>query len=166
MITAEGAVPERTVILAALDESERAPAVFAAALRLARAFPARLHLMRVLAYPPEIAPAGHTEPDHLELKLEQAARNELRSLMSRAPDVDFGPEIIVGGDPWRRILEIADQFGIDLIVVGRHRQHGIERLLGTTASKVVGHAERDVLVVHDPGSRNAPRVLSAPADSR
>lgn len=144
------AAPARPVILAALDESERAPAVFAAALRLGRAFPARLHLMRVLTYPPEIAAAGHNTPDHLEPKLEQDARDELRGLMSGAPDVDFGPEIIVGGDPWRRILDVADQFGVDLIVVGRHRQHGMERLLGTVASKVVNHAHRDVLVVHDP----------------
>jgi nucleotide-binding universal stress UspA family protein len=140
----------RTVVLAALDESARAPAVFAAALRVGRAFPARIYLLRVLTYPPEIAAAGHTIPDHLELKLEQDARNELRALISGAPDVEFGPPIIVGGDPWRRILDVADQFGVDLIVVGRHRQHGIERLLGTTASKVVNHAPRDVLVVHDP----------------
>lgn len=139
-----------TIILAALDESERSPAVFAAALRAARAFRARLHLMRVLIYPPEIAPAGRTTPDHLELKLEQDARTELRELMRGAPDVEFGPEIIMVGDPWRGILEAADHVGADLIVVGRHRQHGLEHLLGTTASKVVSHARRDVLVVHDP----------------
>jgi nucleotide-binding universal stress UspA family protein len=138
-----------TVILAALDESERAPAVFAAALRLARALPAQVYLMRVLVFPPEIAAAGHTTPDHLELKLQQDARNELRARMQGAPDIEFGPEIIVGGDPWRRILDIAEQFDVDLIVVGCHRRHGMEHLLGTTSSKVVNHARRDVLVVHD-----------------
>ncbi|HEY8925071.1 MAG TPA: universal stress protein [Polyangia bacterium] len=141
--------PARSLILAALDESTRAPAVFAAALGHARAFSARLHLMRVLAYPPEIAPAGHTVPDGLELKLEQDARGELRGLMEEAADVDFGGEIVAPGDPWRRILDVADQLGVDLIIIGRHRHHGMERLLGTTASKIVSHARRDVLVVHD-----------------
>ena len=138
------------VVLAALDESARAPAVFAGALRVARAFRARLILLRVLTYPPEIAAAGHTVPDHLELKLEQDARDELRALMGGAPDVEFGPPVIVAGDPWRRILDVADQLDVDLIVIGRHRRHGIERLLGTTASKLLNHARRDVLVIHDP----------------
>jgi nucleotide-binding universal stress UspA family protein len=138
-------------ILTALDESERAPAVLAAALRLARALPAKVHLLRVLTFPPEIAAAGHTVPDHLEQKLEQDARRELAAFMGRAPDVDFGPALVVGGDPWHRILQAADQVSADLIVIGRHHAHGLERLIGTVASKVVAHAERDVLVVHDPG---------------
>jgi nucleotide-binding universal stress UspA family protein len=53
----------------------------------------------------------------------------------------------VAGDPWRRILEVADRIGADLIVMGNHRPHGVERVLGTVASRVVSHADRSVLLV-------------------
>ena len=36
----------------------------------------------------------------------------------------------------------------DLIVLGSHGYHGLDRLLGTTAGKVVNLARRNVLVVH------------------
>ena len=35
----------------------------------------------------------------------------------------------------------------DLIVIGSHGFGTIDRILGTTAAKVVNHAERNVLVV-------------------
>jgi nucleotide-binding universal stress UspA family protein len=36
-----------------------------------------------------------------------------------------------------------------LIVIGSHGFSGIDRLLGTTAGRVVNHADRSVIVVRD-----------------
>ena len=138
-------------ILAALDESTRAPGVFAAATEIARSFGGQLSLVRVLVIPPDIPPAAHTHPNGLEGKLERDARAELDALMQSAPDVAFGPPVVVEGDPWRRILEVAKDLDVDLIVAGSHRYHGMDRVLGTTAARLVNRADRNVLIVHDRG---------------
>jgi nucleotide-binding universal stress UspA family protein len=136
-------------LLIALDDSPRAASVFAAGTELARLAGAEVFLVRVLTEPTDIPPAAHTAPDHLQRDVEQAARAELRRLMDAAAGVRFGPPIVVDGDPWRRILDVARQIDADLIVLGSHRTHGVERLLGTVASRVVNHADRSVLVVRE-----------------
>ena len=136
-------------LLVALDESPRAPLVFATATALARAAGAEVTLIRVLTEPADIPPAAHTNADHLAADLERIVRAEFQSLMDAAPDVRFAPPVIVDGDPWRRILDVGTRLNVDLIVVGNHRHHGVERVLGTVASRVVNHADRSVLVVRE-----------------
>ena len=141
--------PSIRAILAALDESTRARLVFATAARIAEDLEAELFLMRVLSVPLDLPPAAHTHPDGLETKLGQDARTEFHDLMKQAPGVRFGPPIVVEGDPWRQILAVSKNLDVDLIVMGSHRYHGIDRVLGTVAAKVVNHADRNVFVVHD-----------------
>ena len=142
-------------ILVALDESQRAPLVFATAAMLARRLDSHLFLIRVLVVPVDIPPAAHTQPDGLKSRFERQAREELQALMNAEPLVKYGPPLIVEGEPWRQIVETAKVFDVDLIVIGSHRYHRrIERALGTVAAKVVNHADRDVLVVNE---RNADR---------
>ena len=141
-------------MLVALDESPRAPSVFLAATSLARQVGAEVFIIRVLWIPPDIPPAAHVQPDGIEDAIEHAALEELRAIMRTALGVRFGSPIVVEGDPWRQILRIGDEMDVDLIVIGNHRHHGLERMLGTVAAKVVNHARRNVLVVHsnhDPG---------------
>jgi nucleotide-binding universal stress UspA family protein len=105
-------------------------------------------IIRVLWVPPDIPPAAHVRPNGVEGILEAATRDELQALMGTRPDVRFRAPIVVEGEPWRQILRAGDQLGVDLIVMGNHRYHGLERVLGTVAAKVVNHARRDVLVIH------------------
>jgi len=145
-------------ILAALDESERAPLVLATAAMMARSLGAQLFLVRVLVVPPDIPAAAHNQPDRLESMLEHKARRELHELMEAEPIVQFGPPIVVEGEPWRRILGVAKDLDVDLIITGSHRHHGLDRVLGTTASKVANHADRNVLVVHARGVVSGTRM--------
>jgi nucleotide-binding universal stress UspA family protein len=135
-------------ILTALDESPRAPLVFETATSLARQLSAEVILLRVLTVPPDLPPAAHTNPNHLEETLERATREELQRLIDRVPDVVFSEPVAVEGDPWRQILMVAKSLDVDLIVLGSHRYHGLDRVLGTVAAKVVNHADRNVFVVH------------------
>ena len=135
-------------ILAAIDDSVRGPFVFRTAATLAKELTAELFLVRVLSVPPEIPAAAHSHPDHLEEKLGKDARDELHALMAETPDVVFGPPIVVQGDPWRHILDVARDIDVDLILVGSHRYNALGRALGTVAAKVVNNADRNVLVVH------------------
>lgn len=136
-------------LLVALDESPRAPLVFSAATALARCADAQITLIRVLTEPADVPPAAHTDRDGLRDDLERIIRAELQGLIDSAPDLHFAAPIVVDGDPWRRIIEVGARLDVDLIIVGNHRHHGVERVLGTVASRVVNHADRNVLVVRE-----------------
>jgi nucleotide-binding universal stress UspA family protein len=56
------------------------------------------------------------------------------------------------GSPWQAICDAARHREVDLIVIGSHGYSGIDKLLGTTAAKVVNHAPCSVLVVREPDS--------------
>lgn len=143
--SASRAVPS---ILVALDESERKTEVLRAAARLARATQARLYLIRVLLIPPEIPPGAHMRPDGLESMLVKQAEAELRGLMASLPDVAFAaPLVAIDGTPWRRIVKTSKALDVELIVIGNHKHHGLDLVFESVATKVVNHADCDVLVV-------------------
>jgi nucleotide-binding universal stress UspA family protein len=56
--------------------------------------------------------------------------------------------LITQGNPAEEILEAAEKMKADLIVTGSHGRHGAQKfLLGSVSSKILDHAECDVLVV-------------------
>ncbi len=148
-----------TRILVAVDGSSRAKGVFAAASEIARATRAHVTIFRAFFLPPDFTPAAAMEhSDPLLPHLVNQARVELLELTSTAPDVPCTPRIERASQPWRAILAAADSVDADLIVLGSHGYHGVDRILGTTAGKVANMAERDVLVVHE---RHRPSVSLA-----
>ena len=63
------------------------------------------------------------------------------------PDLTISTEVLLGS-PDSRIVETAEEFGADLIVVGSHGYNRWERLLlGSVSDSVVHHAPCSVLVV-------------------
>jgi nucleotide-binding universal stress UspA family protein len=138
-------------ILAAVDASERAPAVFDIASELARTMGARLYVARAITVPPEFPAAAAGSPaDPLVARMAAIAMQDMTTLIARtSDDVAIQPPIVRLGVPWKVILEIADERDVDLIVMGSHGYHGWDRVLGTTAAKIVNVAQRNVLVVHE-----------------
>ena len=52
------------------------------------------------------------------------------------------------GEPYDKIIHVADDENCDLIVMGRRGQHHLEReLVGSVTARVIGHTRKDVLVV-------------------
>jgi nucleotide-binding universal stress UspA family protein len=134
--------------LVALDGSERAEGVFRCAVGLADALGASLHLLRAVAVPPEFPPAGHVAyVDELPAYLMSQAEAELRAFAAQAPHLQIETVVRDSPQPWRTIIDVADEIDAALIVVGSHGFHGIDHLLGTTAGKVANMATRNVLVV-------------------
>ena len=75
--------------------------------------------------------------------------------MAKVPDVAFGaPLVLVDGNPWRRIVEAAKTLNVDLIVVGNHKHHGLDRVFESLAAKVIDHT--------DPGRAGRPRARPRP----
>ena len=138
-------------ILVAVDGSERSAGVLEAARRLARASGARLQLFRAVGVPADVpAVAWGIAPAELEGVLQREARAALERLARALPAELVAGESVALGSPWQAICEAARREDVDLIVLGSHGYGGADRLLGTTAAKVVNHADRAVLVVRAP----------------
>ncbi len=138
-------------ILVALDSSPRAPEVLAAAARLARLGDAKLVLFRAINVPPDV-PRQLLEKTQTEIEdvLRQTAHADLDRLASSVdPSLveRITTEIAV---PWDGIVREGRKADADMIVIGSHGYSGLDRLLGTTAAKVVNHADRNVLIVRTP----------------
>jgi len=139
----------RGIVLVALDTSERAPRVLAAAAEVARRFHAKLSLFRAVGVPVDVPPeAFSVTPQALEGILLQHAEETLRRLAVDLPESIVSGYRVVEGTPWRSIVHEAEQEKADMIVIGSHGYGGIDRLLGTTAARVVNHAPCSVLVVN------------------
>ena len=136
-------------ILAAVDASERARDVLARAAEVARIAHATIRLYRTVAVPPDFPAAAVSPADALPAYLLEEAKARLVSLAAAHADVPC--EIAVDESHWpaHAILRAADAYDADLIVIGSHGYLAVDRLLGTTAAKVVNTSTRDVLVVHE-----------------
>ncbi len=135
-------------ILVALDDSPRAPSVFATAAEIADRFSATLRLLRVVDMPPEFPAAAHSGVDSLAAVLDKRARAELSALAGAHPRARIEPTMFAAGDPARAIIEASDELDVDMIVLGSHGYRGLDVILGTTAAKVANQATRSVLIVH------------------
>jgi nucleotide-binding universal stress UspA family protein len=135
-------------ILVAVDGSPRQGPTLKLARELAEKLGAQLVLFRAVGLPAEY-PASilAVSPDAVADVLLRAANDGLKAAAAELP-----PSLVAGvsvelGAPWRSICEAAHKQNVDLIVIGSHGYGGIDRVLGTTAAKIVNHADRPVLVV-------------------
>jgi universal stress protein F len=83
-------------------------------------------------------------PPDLTAKAEAEARARLEEA-AKSADLKASIEVR-SGQAAQSILDAAKAHGADLIVVGSHAPELQDFLLGSTASRVVRHAECDVLV--------------------
>jgi nucleotide-binding universal stress UspA family protein len=119
-------------ILVALDESEVAATVLDHAIAFARVTGSRLRLLRAVC----AAPSGDDMADLLQHQ--ERVPRELRD----------GTSVVFGEEPAGVICEQARSCEADALVIGAHRYGLLERVLGTTAAKVVDLVDRPALIVH------------------
>jgi len=138
-------------ILVCLDGSPRAPAVLATAVSVARAQGARLVLFRSVGLPPDVPQDfwKTTEEPLLDV-LKRQAKTYLEGCAASVPRELLGETDVTVGAPWQAICDAARRVEADLVVVGSHGYGALDRLLGTTAAKVVNHAPCSVLVAREP----------------
>ena len=76
----------------------------------------------------------------------------------RAKDLPKGlrvTSVVRTGVAWHVVCAVAAEVNANLIVIGSHGYAGFDRILGTTAERVVNHADRSVLVVRDKALKKA-----------
>jgi len=135
-------------ILTCLDGSPRAERVLEQAIELARFTGAKLKLFRSVGLPPDVPhDVVGISPNEIAERLLTSARIDIERRGKTVPPELLGGTYAQIGAPWDAICTAARELDCDLIVIGSHGYHGLDRLLGTTAAKVVNHADRSVLVV-------------------
>ncbi len=135
-------------ILVGMDGSTREARVLEIALQLARSFGAKVVLFRGVSVPVELPPeALSAAPTSVATMLLDIARKSLNEQVKNVPPELFDKVRIELGTPWRTILDAAHSEAADLIVIGSHGYGTLDRILGTTAAKVVNHSDHSVMVV-------------------
>ncbi|MCQ8104192.1 universal stress protein [Methylomonas sp. SURF-2] len=135
-------------ILLAVDFSEHGKQVSDKALNVAKLNQAKLSLVHVVENLPITDAAYGPIPFDVDLTQEwlEASKERLAKL-----GADLGvPEQqqwLEMGSAKMEIVRVAEDNGVDLIVVGSHGRHGLALLLGSTANGVLHHAKCDVLAV-------------------
>ncbi len=135
-------------ILVCLDASARAPFVLETAVDLARRTNARLCLFRSVGLPPEVDQEYYVHsPANVMDTMLNKAKADLANMSRGVPEILLDGTYVRIGTPWDSICTEAKELDVDMIVIGSHGYGGLDRILGTTAAKVVNHADRSVLVV-------------------
>jgi len=138
-------------ILVAIDSSPRAPAVIDSASRLAELCGASLIVFRAVHVPPDMPDDALVMTDlRLEELLMRNAYTDLERLTKDVPRSRIEKYLAAFATPWDGICRTAREQTVDLIVLGSHGFGKLDRLLGTTAAKVVNHTDKNVFVVRTP----------------
>lgn len=125
---------------------------------LRKMFNAELHVIHVIL-PPISASMEVVIPGEVPIALNEPAMIDAgKAAVSRLVEKHFeNPAGVVKavflGNPWSAICEYAEKRDIDLIVISTHGLTGIKHaLLGSTAERIVQHANCPVLVVKSKGA--------------
>jgi universal stress protein A len=138
-------------ILVAVDLSEQSREILDSAHAIGQKSGAGLHLATVIKPMTQVYGGLDMAPISsgsisFEEEAEIQARIQLENLAS-----DYGIPTsdvhVLLGSPAREVDELASKLKAELIVMGSHGRHGMNRLLGSTANAVLHHAQCNVLAV-------------------
>lgn len=135
-------------ILAGLDGSPRQPLVLARAVAQAEQQHAELHLVRAVMVPvhlpAEVWAVDGAMLSDLLLRRAETELHEIAGTLALTPPVRVHARVGVPADV---LCHLAAEIDASLIVIGTHGYEVLDRVLGTTAAKVVNRASTSVLVV-------------------
>jgi nucleotide-binding universal stress UspA family protein len=88
------------------------------------------------------------EDFHKAAKAEAEKATHFACEQLKSAGVDAQGEVVESHTVWRGILENAGKAHADLVVMGSHGRHGLEKLvLGSVTQRVLQHASVPVMVV-------------------
>lgn len=134
-------------LLVPYDGSELGKKAIGRAVALGKAGPGvSMALMYVIPRYEEMI--GFLKTDGMREKLYEDAKRIVLEGKTIAGENGVSVETVVEeGSPSERIVDTAKRYGSDLIVMGSHGWHGIDRaLVGGTTERVIAHSEIPVLV--------------------
>jgi len=140
-------------ILVAIDDSRFSQAAIETVIEQARPQDTDVRILHVVESPPLLVAREMGGYDlALETALESQKQNAEALVLKaaellRARDLKVVATLEVG-DPKSKILDVAEEWRADLIVVGSHGRRGFERfLMGSVSDAVARHAKCSVQIV-------------------
>lgn len=134
-------------ILVAVDGSRYGAAATDRALDFAQAYGGEIKVLSVVDLPAEFYGEASDAFDDLIKK----SHGFVDKAAQKAASAGIKAEGLVReGETYRMIVDVAEDLGVDTIVMGSHGRTGLKRLLmGSVAEKVIGYAPCPVLVVKE-----------------
>jgi nucleotide-binding universal stress UspA family protein len=130
-----------------INASEGAERSAEAAVSMARAEGATLHVLNVVPNTGMAIVSASLGADHIKKAL-AAAHAELENWAKQNIPEDVAHELhLAEGTVYDQIIHVADKLGIDAIIVGSHRPELKDYLIGPNAARVARHAQQSVFVV-------------------
>ncbi len=136
-------------ILVAYDGSASARNALAVASRLAKEDKSWIKVLSVLpGYSGDLELIGVSN-------IKETIEGPGRKLLTEAQEIADQEDVHIltnttQGEPYDKIVHVADDENCDLIIMGRRGTHRLEReLVGSVTARVIGYTQKDVLVVPD-----------------
>jgi nucleotide-binding universal stress UspA family protein len=134
-------------ILIAIDNNPSAEMVASSGLQLAKQYNAEIALVSIPTTDDESAPDAATlreRDDMMEQNLNTSQLNVIRKIFKNIPVKTF----VAKGVPYKVIIETAESWGADMIVMGTHGRKGLPHLLlGSVAEDVIRHAKKTLVII-------------------
>ncbi len=145
--------PEVQRIVVPLDGSELSESVLDLAIGMAKLYGSQIRLLRVVAYPMEIASPYLPHTVQMNQKVVEEARDAARAYLERiaaritAEGVEATVHVTVDTQAGHAVAREVEELDAQLVVMATHGRGGLQRaLLGSTTDKVIRAVHVPILV--------------------
>ena len=136
-----------TKLLVCLDLTEESEKVAARAKELAGEFAAEMMLLHVVEYVP-VEPMGEALLPAVQIEGELVERAKTRiAELAKKLDLVHCERLVRTGNIKTDVIRLAEERGVDLIVMGSRERHGVSIMFNFTEDTVLHAAPCDVLAV-------------------
>jgi nucleotide-binding universal stress UspA family protein len=148
------------VIVVGTDGSDTAAVAVAKAIEIARSSGATLHVVHAfqLVSSGQLASAVSSgaptvDVDRLNQGIEAHGETLVGRVAQQADRAGVKCEThVCGDDPAHAMIDVAEQAGADLLVVGNRGMSGVRRILGSVPNRISHHCPCSLLIVDTTGS--------------
>jgi universal stress protein A len=137
-------------ILVPVDFSECSRKALAYAVPFARQFGASITLLYVLQPFVPVSDMVPLDMESIDLRMRETGERELKALQASIDPEVASTAVMRIGNPHLEIARAARELEVDVIVLSTHGRTGLSHvLMGSTAERVVRHANCPVLVLRE-----------------
>jgi len=134
-------------ILIAIDSNPSSELVALSGLQLAKQFNSEIALISIIdpdGIPDEDPPTTKERDDMMEHNLNRDQVNVIEKIFKGIPIKSF----VEKGVPYKMIIQTAEKWGADIIVMGTHGRKGLPHLLlGSVAEDMIRHSKKTLIII-------------------